>query len=733
MVEVLGRPHVVFDDVAVPLAGRQLALAVRLAISGHTAVPSQRLLEVWPDDRGTPGALRVALTRLRQVLGTNAVVRVDGGYILVPRADVDADRFEQLLRSGQQAGAGHERRLEAVDEALSLWRGPAYDGLDRTAWVEYEAVRLTELRELAIDLRAELVGELHRPDDVIPGLTAELERTPEREHRAGLLALALYRAGRQTEALAVIARTRRRLLDQFGLDPGHELVQLEQRILRHDPALDRPTDGEPLAPPVVVDDGRPLKAAIAYLRNGVPEQAVEIATSAIDRARDAGDRVGLARALIVHAQGAMLSGSGDAAAASVSEAQAIGRALRDGELLAQAALVKFGLGVPADRLGAVIELGEPLDMLPAASPRRVDLLCAAASIASLTDAGSMGRRLVEAAEHAHMAQGTDRSESVWLATRAIVGAVDGADPADVRSWARRSLEAAERTDDAAVTTVAIQAELRASYMDGDLERVDELIRRLEVVSRRGLLPFGLVRVAIARVTNAIARGELASAGALLGELRELGRRYGTHAAASAVRSAELLLAIESDTLGGELPDLREYDPGGRRPVWLAVTALAGDPDDHRRLVVALADIEEDDAYPVAIALAALSAARHCDRVLAGWCRDRLVRFGDQTAMLGFGTVVLGYAAMFRGVAAWIAGDDVGARSDLANAVERSRRAGAWLWWAHAQLWLADVLREGGDREGARRLVAEVASSSVPAQSARVRRRISEHGMSPSGR
>jgi hypothetical protein len=175
----------------------------------------------------------------------------------------------------------------------------------------------------------------------------------------------------------------------------------------------------------------------------------------------------------------------------------------------------------------------------------------------------------------------------------------------------------------------------------------------------------------------------------------------THAAASAVRSAELVLAIESDTLGEELLGLREYDPGGRRPVWLAVAALAGDPDDHRRLVVALADIEEDDAYPVAIALAALSAARHCDRELAGWCRDRLVRFGDQTAMLGFGTMVLGYAAMFRGVAAWIAGDEVGARTDLAKAVERSRRVGAWLWWAHAQLWLADVLREGGDREGAR--------------------------------
>ncbi len=719
--EVLGRPHLVVDGVTAPLGGRQLALALRLAMARHTPVPQRRLLEVWPDDTGTDGALRVALTRIRHVLGPNTVVRVDGGYALSPVAHVDADRFEHLLRRAHDDSIELSERIAGIGEAVGLWRGPAFDGLERLPWVDYEAVRLDELYEQAIDLRFELLTRSHHATGLIPELTAEHGRSPDRERRAAMLAVALYQAGRQTDALATITRTRARLRDEFGLQPGEELNDLESRILRHDPSLRG--GSVTLTPTLTSDFDRQIRAALSFVTAGVPEQGLEIADGVVACARDAGDGASTARALLVKAQAVAQLGSDDPDAA-IDEAQSIARSLGLGRVLAHAALVRFGQGVPRDRIAALVELGEPLDMLPTSAPERIELLCAAAAIVSFTDGGPVAQRILRAAEQAHVEQRTARSEAVWWSTRAIIGAVDGVEIELLRQWADRAVRVAATTNDPAIATVAIQAVLRVSYMLGDLDAVDAALERLQATSSRALLPFGTVRVALCAVTNALARAELDRVPALIEDARAVGERLRTHAAVPAVRTQMLMLALESDTLGQHLSMVRDLAVASDGGPWLVVAALAGDDSDHARLIGALDTIARNDSFPAVVALGALVAGCRRDDDLGRWCLPPLDALGDLTVTVGFGTGVFGFAPFFAGVARLACGDVDGARSRLERAVALSHANGARLWWTHAQLWLADVLVESGGRSARRRadgILAEVAASRVPDVSIRASR------------
>ena len=141
-----------------------------------------------------------------------------------------------------------------------------------------------------------------------------------------------------------------------------------------------------------------------------------------------GDQRTLALALLAQAQALSLSGGGDPHAL-IDQAQAIARAVGDGQLLAQAALVRVGSGVPEDKTAALVELTEPLELLAADAPERVDLLCAAAVIVTFIDGSPAAERLLDAAQKAHESTRSPRSEAVWLAARSIVAAVHGADAA----------------------------------------------------------------------------------------------------------------------------------------------------------------------------------------------------------------------------------------------------------------------------------------------------------------
>jgi tetratricopeptide (TPR) repeat protein len=148
-------------------------------------------------------------------------------------------RFERLVAQASQGG-DPERRAELLREALGLWRGPPLADLAFEAFASVEIARLEELRTAAHEELIEAELELGRHSQVIPHLEALVAEHPLRERLRGQLMLALYRGGRQAEALEAYRQARETLVDELGIEPSTDLQRLEQSILRHDPDLDLP-------------------------------------------------------------------------------------------------------------------------------------------------------------------------------------------------------------------------------------------------------------------------------------------------------------------------------------------------------------------------------------------------------------------------------------------------------------------------------------------------------------
>ncbi|MET0911506.1 MAG: AfsR/SARP family transcriptional regulator, partial [Ilumatobacteraceae bacterium] len=507
---VLGHPQLLVEGMVLPLSGRQLALACRLALTAHVPMPSHRLRTTWQHDEATDGALRVALSRLRSAVAPVSIARIDHGYVLAPTAHVDAERFEQLLRSARTSPDSAERRITLVEEALGLWRGPAFDGLHMLPWFDLEAARLNELHEQAIDLRFDLALSVdagrERIGDLIGDLTVAVGSHPEREHRAAALALALYRSGRHVESLAVMRDTRMRLRE-LGLTPGPRLDELEGQVLRHDPAL---ANASVPADRTGIDEvTRSLRAVESLLREGASDIAETMAERAVEAARRVGDPATIARALVAQAHAASVNGV-TPVDGLLAEAQSLAREVNDGHTLARSALVRFGAGIPIDWNAALIELCEPLDLLPADAPERVDLLSAAAAVVAFSDAGPQADRVVQAAGATHRAVSTPRTEAVLSAITTIVDAVAARPDRGAYERAQRSLELARVSGDLSLVVVALHAVLRTGFSDGHLDAIESLLPELDEASRRAGLAFGLARVPLCRASIALARGEFES-------------------------------------------------------------------------------------------------------------------------------------------------------------------------------------------------------------------------------
>ncbi|MGH8793040.1 MAG: BTAD domain-containing putative transcriptional regulator [Stackebrandtia sp.] len=245
--EVLGPLSVVGESgpVALNAAKQRLLLALLLAHSGEP-VSADRLCDaLWGDDPPQSERKRLAwhVNRLRRALdGVDRIAWDNRGYsIALAPGELDAEDFERLCREGSDARDRPERSAELLGEALALWRGPAYGDLAAEAFLHAEANRLDELRLSGLERRIEAELALGRHDRLVSELTALVAEHPEREKFAAQLMLALYRDGRQADALRVYQDTRTRLIEDFGLDPGPELREREQAVLRNDPALDLPT------------------------------------------------------------------------------------------------------------------------------------------------------------------------------------------------------------------------------------------------------------------------------------------------------------------------------------------------------------------------------------------------------------------------------------------------------------------------------------------------------------
>lgn len=225
------------------------AVLGRLLVARRRVVPLDDLVsDLWvsPPD-GAVAAVRTFVAALRRAVEPERPPRAPAtllttegsGYALRCAPDqVDAWRFEQAVAEARDAGPADV--LTRLGEALTWWRGPAYADFPDAAWPRADRSRLAELRLQAVEHRAGALLDLGRCAETVPDLDEHVTAHPWREEGWRLLALALYRSGRQADALAVLRRARELLAGHLGVDPGPALRALETGILRQDPALDGP-------------------------------------------------------------------------------------------------------------------------------------------------------------------------------------------------------------------------------------------------------------------------------------------------------------------------------------------------------------------------------------------------------------------------------------------------------------------------------------------------------------
>ncbi|MFC5155107.1 AfsR/SARP family transcriptional regulator [Streptomyces amakusaensis] len=229
-------------------------LAALLMRDGRTATASELIDAIWGEDPPSQAlaAVRTYASRLRKILTANALVSESGGYaIRIRRDSVDLFVAQELALEAEKARAAGDRNQARtlIDKSLGLWDGEALANVPGP-YAENQRTRLDEWRLQLLETRLELDLETGCHAEAVSELTALTAAHPLRERLRELLMLALYRSGRQAEALAVYADTRRLLAEELGVDPRAELSQLQQRILRADEELDRPSEDQAPGPQI---------------------------------------------------------------------------------------------------------------------------------------------------------------------------------------------------------------------------------------------------------------------------------------------------------------------------------------------------------------------------------------------------------------------------------------------------------------------------------------------------
>jgi DNA-binding SARP family transcriptional activator len=219
------------------------ALLAVLLLHPNEVVPTDRLIdELWGE--GSPeraAALRVNVSRLRKALPEGVLTTRSPGYVIgVEPDELDLQRFERLADEGRSllARGLATDASQRLRDALSLWRGPALADFAYESFAQTAIARLEEIRLAAIELRIEADLALGRRDELVGELEALVAEHPVRERLRTYLMTALYRSGRQAEALDAYQAARRALVDELGIDPSPALQELERAILRQDPSLE---------------------------------------------------------------------------------------------------------------------------------------------------------------------------------------------------------------------------------------------------------------------------------------------------------------------------------------------------------------------------------------------------------------------------------------------------------------------------------------------------------------
>ena len=261
---ILGPLEVELNGRAVPLGRRERALLAVLLLNAGDVVPVESLIDgVW--GQVPPGSAKHMVheyvSRLRHALGDPARIetRVPGYRVLCGEGELDARVFSTLVVSARAAASAgdHAAALDSYERALALWRGDTLAGAEVEGDAQIDATRLDQDRLVAAEERVDSALALGRHRELIPELEQRVRDEPLRERPRAQLMLALYRAGRQADALERYREGRTLLVERAGIEPGHELRHLERAILQQDPALELAAR----APPVpAARPGVPAKA-----------------------------------------------------------------------------------------------------------------------------------------------------------------------------------------------------------------------------------------------------------------------------------------------------------------------------------------------------------------------------------------------------------------------------------------------------------------------------------------
>jgi WD40 repeat protein/DNA-binding SARP family transcriptional activator len=357
-VRLLGPVEASVDGRPVPLgAGKPRAVLALLALHAGSTISSDRLIDGLWGERPPATATKlvhVYVSQLRKALaaggnGAQIVTRGHGYQLRLGPDDVDVRRFERLVARGMPR------------EALALWRGPALDDVAGEPFAAAEIRRLEELRLAAVELAIQRDLEAGRHREVVGELEALVLDEPLREELHAQRMLALYRSGRQADALAAYRQARAALVEAIGVEPGPELRRLHEAILRQDPSLEAPAS-EPVRPAPELDTGTPLVGREADLdrlrehwrkaRDGAGRLVLVTGAEGMGKTRLAAE----VAAAVRRDGGAVLFASGADALDGVSRA----RAARQPTLL-----VLDDVDQAGEPLGAALgELGEGLGALP---------------------------------------------------------------------------------------------------------------------------------------------------------------------------------------------------------------------------------------------------------------------------------------------------------------------------------------------------------------------------------
>jgi serine/threonine protein kinase/DNA-binding SARP family transcriptional activator len=248
---ILGPLEVSDDGRKLALGGpKQRAVLAHLILRANRLVAADLLIDgLWGDEppESARNTLQTYVYRLRKVLGDGRLEGRDGGYVLAAApGEIDAARFEALVNQGKaQVASDPSAAAATLSDALSLWRADALADVTEEPSLRGEAARLEELRLSATEHRVSAEIAMGGHSTVVPELELLTARYPLRERMWANLMLALYRSGRQAEALSTFERARQVLADELGADPSPELQRLHERILDGDPALGTPARGAP--------------------------------------------------------------------------------------------------------------------------------------------------------------------------------------------------------------------------------------------------------------------------------------------------------------------------------------------------------------------------------------------------------------------------------------------------------------------------------------------------------